>query len=68
MFVGELPERLDGFERDHELVVACASGYRSSMAASLLDRAGVPVRVVARRGVPDALRRQSRPRSRQDSP
>ncbi|HEX9123354.1 MAG TPA: MBL fold metallo-hydrolase [Actinomycetota bacterium] len=68
VFVGDLPERLDGFEHDREVVVACASGYRSSMAASLLDRAGVPVRVVARRGVPDALRRRAGLRSLQDSP
>jgi hydroxyacylglutathione hydrolase len=36
----ELPERLDEVPRDREVVVACGSGYRSSVAASLLARAG----------------------------
>jgi rhodanese-related sulfurtransferase len=56
VFVGDLPERLDGFDRSIRQTVVCASGYRSSMAASLLDRAGVPVRLVSRSGVPRALR------------
>ncbi len=56
VFVGDLPERLDGFDRSERQTVICASGYRSSMAASLLDGAGVPVRLVARSGVPRALR------------
>jgi glyoxylase-like metal-dependent hydrolase (beta-lactamase superfamily II)/rhodanese-related sulfurtransferase len=56
VFVGDLPERLDGFDRGERQTVICASGYRSSMAASLLDGAGVPVRLVARSGVPRALR------------
>jgi len=56
LFVGDLPERLDGFNPSERQTVICASGYRSSMAASLLDGAGVPVRLVARSGVPRALR------------
>jgi glyoxylase-like metal-dependent hydrolase (beta-lactamase superfamily II) len=56
LFVGDLPERLDAFDRSERQTVICASGYRSSMAASLLDGAGVPVRLVARSGVPRALR------------
>lgn len=40
-----------------ETLVACASGYRSAMAASLLHASGVPVRLVATGGVPAALRR-----------
>jgi rhodanese-related sulfurtransferase len=36
--------------------MVCASGYRSAMAASLLDRAGIPVRLVAKGGVPRALK------------
>ena len=56
LFVGDLPERLDGFDPSERQTVICASGYRSSMAASLLDGAGVPVRLVARSGVPRALR------------
>jgi glyoxylase-like metal-dependent hydrolase (beta-lactamase superfamily II) len=56
LFVGDLPERLDGFDPSQRQTVICASGYRSSMAASVLDAAGVPVRLVARSGVPRALR------------
>jgi rhodanese-related sulfurtransferase len=56
VFVGDLPERLGGFDPRERQTVVCASGYRSSMAASLLDGAGVPVRLVARSGVPRALR------------
>ena len=56
VFVGDLPDRLGGFDRSQRQTVICASGYRSSMAASLLDGAGVPVRLVARSGVPRALR------------
>ena len=56
LFVGDLPDRLVAFDRSKRQTVICASGYRSSMAASLLDGAGVPVRLVARSGVPRALR------------
>jgi hydroxyacylglutathione hydrolase len=56
VFVGDLPERLERFDRGERQTVICASGYRSSMAASLLDGAGIPVRLVARSGVPRALR------------
>jgi rhodanese-related sulfurtransferase len=56
VFVGDVPDRLDAFDRDAVNTVVCASGYRSAMAASVLDRAGVPVRLVARGGVPRALR------------
>ena len=56
VLVGDVPDRLDAFERDAVNTVVCASGYRSAMAASVLDRAGVPVRLVARGGVPRALR------------
>jgi rhodanese-related sulfurtransferase/glyoxylase-like metal-dependent hydrolase (beta-lactamase superfamily II) len=35
-----LMKRLDGLDRDRRVAVLCASGYRSSIAASLLERAG----------------------------
>jgi glyoxylase-like metal-dependent hydrolase (beta-lactamase superfamily II)/rhodanese-related sulfurtransferase len=38
--LGRLTERLDELPRDAPLVVHCASGYRSSMAASILQREG----------------------------
>ncbi len=56
-FVGELPERLGEIAEDRDIVVACASGFRASIAASLLARAGRHVAVVAAGGVSDALRR-----------
>lgn len=56
-FVGDLPPRLAELAAAGETVVTCASGYRSSMAASLLHAAGAKVRLVARGGVPNALRR-----------
>jgi hydroxyacylglutathione hydrolase len=55
--VGELPARLDEVPRDAEVWTTCASGHRASIAASLLDRAGVPVRLVAEGGVPEWLAR-----------
>jgi glyoxylase-like metal-dependent hydrolase (beta-lactamase superfamily II)/rhodanese-related sulfurtransferase len=36
----ELPDRLREVDRDHPLAVICAGGYRSSIACSLLARAG----------------------------
>jgi hydroxyacylglutathione hydrolase len=57
-FVGDV--RVDAFDRDVVTTVVCASGYRSAMAASVLDRAGVPVRLVSQGGVPRALRMLSR--------
>jgi glyoxylase-like metal-dependent hydrolase (beta-lactamase superfamily II)/rhodanese-related sulfurtransferase len=36
----ELPERLNEVDRDHPLAVICAGGYRSSIAGSILARAG----------------------------
>jgi hydroxyacylglutathione hydrolase len=40
IFAGELASRLDDLPRDRPIVTICASGYRSSVAASLLRRAG----------------------------
>jgi glyoxylase-like metal-dependent hydrolase (beta-lactamase superfamily II)/rhodanese-related sulfurtransferase len=56
LFVGEIPGRIDAFDPGVRSTIVCASGYRSSMAASVLDRAGLPVRLVAPAGVPRALR------------
>jgi rhodanese-related sulfurtransferase len=52
MFVADLPGHLDELPRDRPITVVCASGYRASIAASLLDRAGFDVRLVAHGGVP----------------
>jgi len=39
--VNHLEERLDEVTRDRQIVVHCASGYRSSIAASLLEKHGI---------------------------
>jgi hydroxyacylglutathione hydrolase len=40
LFLGELPEKVKNLDRDRPVVVYCASGYRSSLAASLLQANG----------------------------
>lgn len=57
IFVGELPGRVKEVRRDKEVWVACASGHRAAIAASLLDRAGANVRLIAQGGVPEWLAR-----------
>jgi hydroxyacylglutathione hydrolase len=39
-FLGELPDKLRDLDRDRPVVVYCASGYRSSLAASILRAGG----------------------------
>ncbi len=59
IFVGDLPARLDELaaaSSAEETWVYCATGYRAAVAASLLDRAGIPVRLVARGGGADWAR------------
>ena len=56
LFVGDLPGRIEEVPRDDEAWVICASGQRSSIAASVMDRAGIPVRLVDGTGVRDFLR------------
>jgi len=51
--LGDLPDRLASVPRDGPVTVMCRSGARASIAASLLDAAGVDVRLVARGGAPD---------------
>lgn len=51
IFLGDLPRRLDQIPRDREVWAICSTGYRASIAASLLDRAGIPVRLVRPGGV-----------------
>jgi hydroxyacylglutathione hydrolase len=50
IFVADLPARLDELPRDSRVTVFCRSGSRSAIAASLLDRAGLDVRVVTAGG------------------
>ena len=62
VFVGDLAETRDGAglhrttPEEHPWWVICASGHRASVAASLLDRSDIPVRLVSRGGVVRLLR------------
>ena len=49
---GDLPEMLDRLPRDRPLAAICASGYRSSVAASMLRSAGFEDVVSVPTGVP----------------
>lgn len=40
IYVGELPQRLDELDRDQKYTLLCATGVRSTIAASVLIRAG----------------------------
>jgi hydroxyacylglutathione hydrolase len=40
LFAGDLQDRLDSLPRDRPIATICASGFRSSIAASLLRQAG----------------------------
>jgi hydroxyacylglutathione hydrolase len=50
---GDLPEMLDRLPRDRPIAMICASGYRSSVAFSLLQSAGFTQVTAVDGGVPD---------------
>lgn len=56
LFVGDLARRMHELPREADVVVACATGFRASIAASVLARDGRRARLVAEGGVPAALR------------
>lgn len=51
VFLADLTARLGRLSRDEVHWVVCSNGHRASIAASLLDRAGIPVRLVGTGGV-----------------
>jgi rhodanese-related sulfurtransferase len=51
VFLADLPARLDELPTGEPVWVICSNGHRAAIAASLLDRAGVPVRLVGQGGV-----------------
>ncbi|MBT2446970.1 MBL fold metallo-hydrolase [Streptomyces sp. ISL-43] len=53
--IGELPRRLAEIPRDREVWTVCGRGRRAAVAASLLDRAGIPVTAVVRGGARDLM-------------
>jgi rhodanese-related sulfurtransferase len=56
VFVGDVPDRLQEIPRDAQVWAICRTGHRSSIAASLLDREGIDVRLVDGTGVDDFLK------------
>jgi hydroxyacylglutathione hydrolase len=46
LFLGELPDRMQELDRDQPIATYCASGFRASIAASLLAASGFDVRNV----------------------
>jgi glyoxylase-like metal-dependent hydrolase (beta-lactamase superfamily II)/rhodanese-related sulfurtransferase len=61
MFVADLPDRADELPRDAELWTVCTTGHRAAIASSLLARAGIPVRLVARGGTVGWIERFEEP-------
>ncbi|MGH8837401.1 MAG: MBL fold metallo-hydrolase [Actinomycetes bacterium] len=51
IFLADLPKRLDELSRTDPVWVICSNGHRASIAASLLSRVGIPVRLVGIGGV-----------------
>ena len=58
--LAQLPERVGELDRESEWVMVCASGYRSSIASSVLERAGF-TRIANGAGGMDAYRRAGLP-------
>ncbi|HEY5988657.1 MAG TPA: MBL fold metallo-hydrolase [Streptosporangiaceae bacterium] len=46
LFVADLPRQIGSIPRDHPVWVICSNGHRASIAASLLDAAGIQVRLI----------------------
>ena len=46
VFVADLPRQLSTIPHDRPAWVICSNGHRASIAASLLDAAGIPVRLI----------------------
>lgn len=57
IFIGELPQRIDEVPDDRTIWIACASGFRAAMAASILATEGRTVRLMAQSGIPEWLSR-----------
>jgi len=51
IFLGDLPARLGELPRGEPVWVICSNGHRASIAASLLERAGITPRPITRGGV-----------------
>ena len=60
LFLADLPGQLGTISRDRPAWVICSNGHRASIAASLLDAAGIPVRLVAAGSVAECRQRCQR--------
>ena len=56
---GDLPDRIGELPSDREIWTLCSAGKRATIAASLLQRAGIAARPVATGGVLDLLELQA---------
>jgi glyoxylase-like metal-dependent hydrolase (beta-lactamase superfamily II)/rhodanese-related sulfurtransferase len=69
IFIGDLAKGAASLPKEGpETWTICASGFRSSIAASILDREGAPVRAVIRDGVPEWMARCFPRAAREASP
>ena len=57
LFVGDLWDRISEVPDDRTIYIACASGFRAAIAASMLAREGRDVKLLASSGVPEWLSR-----------
>ncbi len=57
IFVGDLSDRISEVPDDRTIWIACASGFRAAIAASMLAREGRDVKLLASSGVPEWLSR-----------
>jgi hydroxyacylglutathione hydrolase len=57
LFVADLPGELGTIPRDRTVWVICSNGHRASIAASLLDAAGIPVRLIGAGSVAECRQR-----------
>jgi rhodanese-related sulfurtransferase len=61
IFVADLPGQVGSLDRGREWLVACRTGVRAAIAASLLAAAGIPVRPVVDGGIPSLPPEQLQP-------
>ena len=53
IFVADLAEHVGDLRAGEEVAVFCRTGHRAAMAASILERAGMDVRLVSKGGAGD---------------
>jgi glyoxylase-like metal-dependent hydrolase (beta-lactamase superfamily II)/rhodanese-related sulfurtransferase len=56
LFLADLPSQIGTIPRDRTAWIICSNGHRASVAASLLDREGIPVRLIGAGSVAECRR------------